>query len=83
MDERLRQLLKDGDILDLAGCVDVGIHDYERGSKSGTLTQLGGLDVCHLRCAAANQCFHFAAIMLIILSCFVHEKRETMSRRRP
>lgn len=26
VDERLRQVLKDGDILDLAGCVDVGIQ---------------------------------------------------------
>lgn len=62
----------------------LGFKDYERGSKSGTLTQLGGLcDVCQLRCAAANQCFQFAAIMLIILSCFVHENREKMSRRGP
>lgn len=76
-------MLKDGDILDLAGCVDVGIHDYERGSKSGTLTQLGGLcDVCHLRCAAANQCFQFTAIMLIILLCFVHEKRGKNVKKR-
>lgn len=61
----------------------LGFKDYES-SKSGTFTQLGGLcDVCHLRCAAAIQCFHFAAIVLIILSGFVHEKRGKMSRRRP